>query len=237
MHPPAGRKVTDIFRANLIIPLGLVTVLTALGVCYDFFIASRAAEGGWDFARPFVAGVARRDEWPAPLLVVAFVIGVFPRMLWQIIAAFFTKVTFLKLVLPSIEAKQPLSDLDGLTVWHESRLEEEDVENVPNMASVDVVDIMLHTQIPAERLIAWIDQAILGSALGPAQGEAQSPLRGKLRTLGIRTATQLLAVYQDKAGGRKELENLATPGSVAGLVTALRTEVNFEAVASWRGII
>jgi hypothetical protein len=88
-------------------------------------------------------------------------------------------------VLPSVEAAQPLHQLDGLTVWHETRLEEEDVENVPNMASVDVVELMLHTQIPMERLVSWIDQAILLTILGVAGAET----RDKLRKLGLRTAT------------------------------------------------
>ena len=65
---------------------------------------------------------------PAALLVLAFVIGVFPRVLWQFLSAAVTKLLRIKLLLPSIEAKQPLNELDGLTVWHETRLEEEDVE-------------------------------------------------------------------------------------------------------------
>ncbi len=46
-----------------------------------------------------------------------------------------------------LESKQPLSELDGLTVWHETRFQEEDIENVLNMATVDIVHLMLHTQV------------------------------------------------------------------------------------------
>ena len=75
------------------------------------------------------------------LAVLGFVIGVFPRVAWQFIQGFTkTIITKFKLggttVLPSLESRLPVSDLDGLTVWHESRLEEQDIENVPNMASV-----------------------------------------------------------------------------------------------------
>jgi hypothetical protein len=48
----------------------------------------------------------------------------------------------------------PVSDLDGLTVWHEARLEEEeDIENIPNMANADLVELLLNTRLPSERII------------------------------------------------------------------------------------
>jgi hypothetical protein len=102
-----------------------------------------------------------------------------------------------KAVLPSVEAKQPLDELDGLTIWHEARLEEEDIENVPNMATADVVDLMLHTQIPAERLLDWVDQAILFKVLGPdKEKDLPTTRRGRLRIGGMRTATQLVHAYE-----------------------------------------
>ena len=178
-------------------------------------------------------------QWPETLLAIAFVVGVFPRMLWQFIATLFVKITFAKLVIQSIESKQPLSELDGLTVWHESRLEEEDVENVPNMATVDLVDIMLHTQIPAERLIAWVDQAILYSALGPeGAGTIESNPRQKLRVLGVRNATQVVAAFDAEQEARIALEAALRsdeePSITSTLVGALRIESNFDLVHAWR---
>ena len=58
----------------------------------------------------------------------------------------------------------PLNRLDGLTVWHETRLE--DIENVHNMATADIVDLLVDTRIPADRVIDWIDRAILLTQLG-----------------------------------------------------------------------
>lgn len=70
------------------------------------------------------------------------------------------------------------------------------IENIPNMATTDVVDPVLHTQIPAERLVDWIDQAILYKVLGPdTETDLAKTRRGKLRTHGIRTATQLVRAY------------------------------------------
>jgi hypothetical protein len=47
-------------------------------------------------------------------------------------------------------SRLPLSDLDGLTVWHEARLEEEDIENIPNMANADLVELLLNTRLSPE---------------------------------------------------------------------------------------
>jgi hypothetical protein len=70
---------------------------------------------------------------PAGLLLAGFVLGVFPRVLWQILDSVFRRMVG-RFALPSMRSDLPISDLDGLTVWHEARLEEEDVENLPNMA-------------------------------------------------------------------------------------------------------
>ncbi len=315
--PQATVRFADFFRANLIIPLGLVTVLTAIGwvlvmqpewiplgtartesmskivvqlmpnwtpvnfaflgayffgiqmlfrrfvrrdlgpnaylafanriilaviavwvamVCY-VVLADEGNMGTVDLLMSTPTGAS--NQWPELLLAIAFVVGVFPRMLWQFIATLFVKITFAKLVIQSIESKQPLSELDGLTVWHESRLEEEDVENVPNMATVDLVDIMLHTQIPADRLIAWVDQAILYSALGPEGAEKiDSNPRHKLRALGLRNATQVVAAFDAEKKERTALETaLRTddePSIASTLVGALRIESNFDLVHAWR---
>jgi hypothetical protein len=176
------------------------------------------------------------------LLVTAFVIGVFPRTLWQVITAALTKVTFVKLAVPSVEAKQPLDDLDGLTIWHESRLEEEDIENVPNMATADVVDLVLHTQIPADRLVDWVDQAILLKTLGPElETDLSRTRRGRLRIRGIRTATQLVRDHFDAdAAERTKLAGCLGDGqdtSVAeAIVRAIQIEANWEQVAAWRNV-
>ena len=123
------------------------------------------------------------------LLVIGFVIGVFPQVAWQIIQTAFRKTTsFIRL--KSMESDLPLSDLDGLTVWHEARLEEEDIENIPNMATTDLVELFINTRFPPERIIDWVDQAILYTQLG-AENKG---FRDVLRLQGIRTATSFLEV-------------------------------------------
>jgi len=218
--------------------LSVIAVWIAV-LCYHFLStlgadppASGVQQG---IVQMFQAPIDEEIDWPVQILVVGFVIGVFPRLLWQFIGALFSKILFLDNVLPALEAKQPLSELDGLTVWHEARLEEEGVENVPNMATVDVVDTILNTQIPPERLLTWIDQSILYSCLGPkAAGDDADSLKCKLRGLGIRTATQLAVVHRYSTEGRAALE-LAIPKEVlTPLVEALALEPNFELAWAWR---
>ena len=191
------------------------------------------------------------------LLMIAFIVGVFPRTLWQVITEGLAKLLFVKLAVPSVEAKQPLDHLDGLTIWHESRLEEEDIENVPNMATADMVDLVLHTQIPAERLVDWVDQAILYKVLGPDPPTKEKDFgetrRGKLRARGIRTATQLVLVstrtqkgVEEEAldrelnlGGQSSPSGLPCPpssGLVRTIAQAIQIEANWDCVAAWRNV-
>lgn len=307
-------NVTDIFRSNLVIPIGLVTILVTLGwllvlqpdlksvinmpdgliahltptwtplsfaflgayffgiqmlfrrfvrrdlganayfafsnriilavigvwvaiAAYAFLLDLAGKASAGNFRNILLSSNNQPADWPWEFLVVAFVLGVFPRTLWQLIGAVFSKWSFVKAKIPTIEAKQPLSELDGLTIWHESRLEEEDVENVPNMATVDIVDIMLHTQIPAERLVGWIDQAILYSVLGPkGAGIAEGSPRNKLRDLGLRSATQLVDAFHGDDHQKKALASVLGQDGMHVIVNAIKLEGNYDRVSSWRCI-
>jgi len=170
------------------------------------------------------------------LLVAGFVLGVFPRVIWQVIASIFKRIT--RVTLPSMRSDLPLGDLDGLTVWHEARLEEEDVENVPNMASADLVELLLSTRLAAEQIIDWVDQAILYTQLGPQPKDHD--LRWQLRVHGIRTATSLLVASAEAREGteRAEFEKIfQSERGVSILPTleaALTTNSNLELIRRWR---
>jgi hypothetical protein len=174
------------------------------------------------------------------LAVMGFVIGVFPRIAWQLIQGLFKKIPGVTLALPSLETQLPLSDLDGLTVWHEARLEEEDVENIPNMATVDIVDLMLSTRFPPDRIVDWVDQAILYTHLGPENEDDQgASKRHILRTHGIRTASSLLAAYHASkaAGDQAAFEAILSAdhrSPIRSLVDALLTNPTLERIWIWR---
>jgi hypothetical protein len=194
-----------------------------------------------------ITAIGNIDPTSKYLLVIGFVIGVFPRIAWQFIQGA-TKALMRKLqmsgVLPSMESRLPLSDLDGLTVWHEARLEEEDIENVPNMASADIVDLMISTRFPPERIIDWVDQAILYTYLGPDQkndaGQSLSR-RELLSRQGIRTATSLIHTFNSSQGkGRTDsaaVEKILSDASdshVRSLLDAIGTDSNISLVCAWR---
>jgi uncharacterized membrane protein len=178
------------------------------------------------------------------LLVVGFAIGVFPSLAWQFVQAALKKLTFAGFLIPSLNSQLPISDLDGLTVWHEARLEEEDVENVPNMATADLVDLMLQTRFPPDRIIDWVDQAILFTHIGPEQPANGKPrVRDRLREQGIRTATSLVEVYRKAhdAGDVEAFEKIVPAGDggrtpIRGLADAVQTNPNFRFIWIWRGL-
>ena len=143
------RYVRADLRGNAYIAVVMRIFLAVIGV---WVISSAGRAAGW--------------QGTSQMLLLAFVIGVFPNVAWQVIRGATSKM--FKVVLPSLESGMPLNCLDGLTVWHETRLEEEDIENVHNMATADIVDLLVDTRIPAGRIVDWIDQAILLTHLGHA---------------------------------------------------------------------
>lgn len=147
-------------------------------------------------------GAAVASSITPTIMALAFLIGVFPGILWDFMLVALAKVTFAERYFRKMTPEMPLSLLDGLTIFHESRLEEEDIENVPNMATVDIVQMMLSTRFAPNRVIDWVDQAILYTALGPEGGpDAKDTQRGKLRHQGIRTASALIVAYEKAVPG------------------------------------
>jgi hypothetical protein len=123
--------------------------------------------------------------------VLAFLIGVFPQLGIQILKAAATR-PFGRLI-PTVKTEHPLSDLGGLTIWDEARLLEEGIEDMQNLVNANLVDLLLRSRVPVNRLVDWIDQACLylrvPSLVRTAGGELRP--RARLRELGIRTATDL----------------------------------------------
>jgi hypothetical protein len=185
-----------------------------------------------------IQAVAKSSGWwgDADLLVLGFAIGVFPVVVWQIIRSLATRI--FKVTLPNLRSRMPLDQIDGLTVWHEARLEEEDIENVQNMATADVVDLLVNTRLPAGRIVDWIDQAILITHIGSGAAYTQ------LSEHGIRTASALLVTLQrQQSPGRRrryDLQRALLEGGVTvcleALVAALSTSSNLRLVLRWQGL-
>jgi hypothetical protein len=163
---------------------------------------------------------------------IAFVIGVFPTVGWQLIVQTLLRVP--GLIIPSLQSTYKLTDLDGLNVWYESRLLEVGIEDMQNLATTDVVDLMLNTRIPVDRLVDWIDQAFLYLRVTDDDGE-----RATLRAYGIRTATDLLDVFEDEQRAT-QMEWLLNggdqtkPSRMRSLIVTLERERNLQYVQAWK---
>ena len=120
----------------------------------------------------------------------------------------------------------PLTDLEGIDLYDRTRLDEEGIANIHNLAHADIVELMSSTRISAAQLVDWTDQAILylrvgGDAMArqqkgsPAAAEGSTVGEGgggsgsepfhppdvrrnlcHLRSYGIRTASDLVQAYE-----------------------------------------
>jgi hypothetical protein len=192
-------------------------------------------------------GVSQQTE-----LAFAFLIGFFPelglRALRQGLAGVMRALPI------GTDERFPLRQLDGVTIWVQARFLEEGIEDMQNLATANLVDLMLHTRMPISRLVDWIDQAFLYLRVGNGNGRSsktdqattdESGDRKLLRRYGIRTATDLLNAF-DKAGTKDErfdngLLRLLNHGPerrtasvMEGLRRTLEGEVNLWHVRRWK---
>lgn len=185
-------------------------------------------------------------------MAIAFMIGFFPLVGLQVLQRA-TSVALRK-YLPRVTPDYPLDQLDGLNLWYEARLTEEGVEDMQNLTTMNLVDVILHTRVPPGRLVDWADQAFLLIHLEPAErGELTgrrpeaggAEARRRLRRVGVRTATDLLKAFsaerpQPDGSLRREFElpeGVAPPlpeGQVRLLVTVLAQEPGLNPVWNWQ---
>lgn len=152
-------------------------------------------------------------------------------------------------MVPVIEERYPLTDLDGLNIWWQARLVEEGVEDMQHLTTANLVELMLHTRMPVTRMVDWIDQAFLYLRVGEhrsrrheRQAGAGVDERAQLRAHGIRTATDLLDVL-DHAEVDTEVRAVLTSllhdehdgyQRLRCLRRSLDGEVNLRHVRTWK---
>jgi tetratricopeptide (TPR) repeat protein len=181
------------------------------------------------------AGSPDSTTWP--VLVAAFVIGIFPAAGVRLLTQTASRVIALAKY-ESFDEPLPLSRLDGMNILSELRLYDEGINNLENMATADIVELFLQTRFPAERIIDWVDQALLQiHVVDENVGEAY-------RRLGVRTASDLADNYQ-RARQEQTFDELrarlggadpgmATPGALELIITALDRDPNMYQVRYWR---
>lgn len=157
----------------------------------------------------------------AVLLVLAFFIGIVPETGMALYHDFLKSQGVLGKVFPSVQEKDPLTRLRGITLYDRARLLEEGIENVENLAHHSLIELMLRTRIPTSRLVDLVDQAILYLHLQDGDGEdGAAGDQAVLNRLGIRTATDLEAAARaaEDAGMAEALYSvLGSEGAVLRL--------------------
>jgi hypothetical protein len=191
-------------------------------------------------------------------MVVAFVVGFFPLIGLQALQRATAKV--LHVVVPQVAPEYPLDQLDGLNIWYEARLAEEGVEDMQNLTTMNLVDVILHTRAPVGRLIDWVDQAFLLIHLDPADraelAAARSATDGQnsrtgagtrvgLRRIGVRSATDLLKAFDPDTPGSQDSDGRPLtpevftahgldPDQISLLVRVLRAERGLDPIWNWK---
>ena len=116
-------------------------------------------------------------------------------------------------------------------------MDEEDIENVPNLATADIVELMLNTKIAPNRIIDWVDQAMLMMVLPPAPEQAaQNWIGTVLRNYGIRTASALVAATRTHQGQIPAIFEAFTADvktQVISLAAAVQIYPNYPMVQNW----
>jgi hypothetical protein len=143
------------------------------------------------------------DVSPPAKAAVAFVVGIFPAVALQALKR--NAQALLGVRVRSATADYPLDQIDGLDLWYQDRLMEEGIEDMQNLATASLVDVMLHCRVPVNRLIDWVDQAHLYLHLDHAETDRSQrravdrQLRDEVEKGEDVPSTQALTASDDKA--------------------------------------
>ena len=139
-----------------------------------------------------------------------------------------------------------LTLLDGVDLHDSTRLETEGISDIPSLASADLVSLMVSTRVPVDRLVDWVDQAVLLLLVpDPAadQADRAAPRVTQLRSIGVRTASDVLAVahgddqrMQDAVGAVIAVDVDGAPGvpSLDALAAAILRQPVMASIEQWR---
>lgn len=174
------------------------------------------------------------------VLALIFLVGIFPE----------TGLTYIResvrpltgKLLNVMDEKHPLTNLDGVDLYDRTRLLDEGVTNIEALAHHDFVDLMIETRIPVPRLVDLVDQAILQLHVSNTEENTASNLLARLRTYGIRTATDLLRVEELNKTGQLNnvLQTLAGEGAINEvnrlqiIIQALTDDEWLNCIKNWR---
>ncbi|WP_437916201.1 hypothetical protein WME73_15485 [Sorangium sp. So ce302] len=180
-------------------------------------------------------GAAPIDNAPWQLLVLAFFIGIVPDTGLAVLHDLL-KTRMVTFFVPTLKDRDPLTHLEGITLYDKARLLEEGIENIENLAHHNLIELILRTRIPAPRLVDLVDQAILylhaRDEAEPARN-APSSILSRLKAHGIRTATDLELCMATQET-RDAVIRLSSESRILLLLSALRDDEWMPQLRSWR---
>lgn len=166
------------------------------------------------------------------IAIVAFSLGYFPTLAIR----WFNQIANSALGINQQQTNSlPLSVIDGISQYHETRLRDEGIDNVQNLASVKIDDLLLKTRFNAQQVLEWIDQAILHTYIDP--GTIQSFRRGGVRK--ISDFHDLWKPYHNKkskdnrARQARAQQLQSTPDHLDALYTATLTGPNMAYIENY----
>lgn len=110
------------------------------------------------------------------LAIIAFALGYFP----YLAVRWFNRLAFTSLGVNQRRTDVlPLSLIDGISEWHETRLRDTGIDDIQNLASAEIRELLVNTAFNVQEIIEWIDQATLYLYLEPS--EIESFRRAKIR--------------------------------------------------------
>jgi len=145
-----------------------------------------------------IEAITTTADNPQPWYLLAFVAGFVPdkvlHLLWEKVLSTVPDAVF-------DDRQQPLTRIEGIDLYERTRLSEEGITSVEALAHHDLLDLFFKTRFPAARLVDWVDQAILEMYLhGDDADQSNTRLRAALRTIGVRTASDLVLLTQRDKG-------------------------------------
>jgi hypothetical protein len=179
-------------------------------------------------------------------LAVAFLLGFYPELGLRLLKH--RVMSTFKRLGNDDEEHYRLGDLDGCNLWCQARLLEEGIEDMQNLVTANLVDLMVNTRMPLYRMLDWMDQAYLYLQLDDSKEKDQPGPRDRrvLRAYGVRTASQLCDLFETKGrpefvAGISRLLNVGgdgkddgRPSRIEAMHRVLDGEVNLWHIRAWK---
>ena len=154
----------------------------------------------------------------------AFFIGIFPTCGINWIQRILIRYGFP--IRKTMDSEQSLNLVEGLTIWDETRLQEEGIENVQNLATVNVKELIINTNFNVNKLIDWIDQAYLIMHVNASINA--------WRHIGIRTASDFLNAHENGTNESLIQSRLVSKHVIELYHNSMEAGPNVHLITSWR---